>query len=158
MQGDNHMRNKSRSRARIDAKVTIQATPEQVFSYLKDLKYHSLWNPHLQKISPITKLQPGVAYKTSSLILGIPVSGTNTVLRLKPNEVLEIQNVAGTLEYKVTFRLKQSGKGTTVRCTTNLYAKHSSFVFAAPLLKALAQRELRTDLDALKEAVEQKKK
>lgn len=152
------MQNKSRSQARVEAKVTIQATPAQVFTYLKDLKYHALWNAHLQKITPITELKPGLTYETSSLVLGIPVSGKNSVLQLKQDELLEIENAAGTLKYRVTFRLKPGAKGTTVRCVTKLYAKHNSFVFAAKLLKILAERELRTDLQALKEAVEQKKK
>ena len=76
-------------------KVTINADKSLVFKYLTDLKLHFLWNPHLQKISPQTKLKEGMEYQSRSLMLGVAVKSNNVVSKLIDDKELEITNNTG---------------------------------------------------------------
>lgn len=141
---------------RVTTQVTIIAQPTDVFAYLADLKRHFLWNPHLQSVSSSSFLQPGFTYKSSSLLLGIRVSGVNRVVKILPERRLEIENSTGTLRYKVSYELRRRQDKTRVTCTTQVVTDSQAFAFTAPVLKILARRELQADLQALKIAVEQR--
>lgn len=143
-------------KANLVAQVAIAAKPTAIFNYLTDLKYHHLWNPHLLSISPQISLKRGVSYQTTSLLLGVKVSGKNAVTKFTSNRELEIQNNTGALQYQVNYKLL-SGEDhkTLVSCTTSIASKSEAFAFASPVLKLLARRELQADLQALKIAVEQ---
>lgn len=140
--------------ARVVARVTIKATATQVFDRLVDLESHFLWNPHLQEIAPVMKLKQGAEYTTSSLLLGVRVHSNITVTQLTPRQRLELINDTGTLQYKVVYQLQKHTIGTTVVCTTTISTDKQAFAFTKPILKLLAQRELQTDLQALKHLVE----
>ena len=141
--------------ARVTTQVTILARPADVFAYLIDLKRHFLWNPHLQSVSPQVLLKPGLKYKSSSLLMGVKVSGVNRVAKLIKERELEIENDTGTLHYRVNYRLRPELDRTLLTCDTQVSGQNEAFAFAAPVLKMLARRELQADLQALKIAVEQ---
>jgi hypothetical protein len=142
-------------RVSVVSRVTIDARQRDVFKYLADTSYHFFWNPHLQSLNPKGPLKLGSSYKTSSLFLGVKVSGENHVTKLVANRELQIENNTGTLVYKVNYHL-QAGPPTLLICTTKVTAKGNTFAFTMPILKLLARRELQSDLKALKLAVEQK--
>lgn len=141
--------------AKVVSKVTIDATSPQVFLYLSDNHKHFFWNPHLQSIKPKMALTKGCSYDTVSLFLGKEIRATNEVTVLRKDRELEIQNDTGTLHYRVNYQLKSEGKKTVVTCGVVVEAKSNAFAFATPVLKKLASRELQSDLQALKLAVEQ---
>jgi len=97
----------------------------------------------------------GSTYKSTSLLLGIKVNGTNLVTKFSRNQELELENTTGTVKYNVNYRLTASGSETKLTCTTSVFSDNRVFAFTTPVLKMLAQRELQTDLAALKIAVEQ---
>jgi len=134
--------------------VTINAKPAAVFKYLKDLKYHYLWNPHLIELSPLIKLKTGASYKTVSYVLGKNLEAVNHVTVFKTNQELELQNNTGTVHYSVNYRLLPKGRQTQVVCSTKVSSDSAAFAFTKTLLAQLAKRELQTDLQALKLAVE----
>jgi len=139
------------------ARITIAAEPAEIFKYLVVLKRHFLWNPHLQTISPLITLKQGSSYKTTSMMLGIQVSGVNKVTKYVPNEELELQNDAGALHYSVHYRLQPAGqRKVQLLCTTMVSSSNKAFLFTRPVFSMLARRELQTDLRALKIAIEQK--
>ena len=142
-------------RVKIIARQTIKAPPAKVFRYLTHLKYHQLWNPHLQTITPITVLRKDTIYKTTSMMLGVRIGGTNHVVSCTKDQELEIDNNAGTLHYKVAYHLQPAGDTTQLVCTTIVSTDNQAFAFTIPVLKLLARRELQSDLRALKIAVEQ---
>lgn len=37
--------------AKVSTKITINASPHEVFDYVTDLKHHYLWNPQIHAIS-----------------------------------------------------------------------------------------------------------
>ena len=137
------------------AQIVITAKKPEVFTYLANLTYHHLWNPHLLSITPKTNIKLGTTYRTSSLLLGIKVRGANKVTKFSPDKEVEIQNTTGALQYRVNYRLHSDGNSKTlVACTTSISSTGEAFAFAAPVLKLLARREIQADLQALKIAVE----
>jgi len=141
-------------KASVTTQVTIAAKPGTVFKYLTDLKYHYLWNPQLQSISTTEKLKLGTQYETTSLVLGVKIKACNEVTQLVPNKYLELENNTGTVHYKASFKLSPKGSSTVVICETTVSSQSEAFAFAKPVLKMLARRELQTDMQALKIAVE----
>jgi hypothetical protein len=141
--------------ARVTTQITIAASPAEVFAYLIDLKRHFLWNPHLHSITPQVLLTPGLTYKSSSLLLGVKVSGLNRVTKLVKERELELENDTGALHYRVNYLLRRRHNTTLLICATRVSGESQAFAFATPVLKLLARRELQADLQALKIAVEQ---
>jgi hypothetical protein len=135
-------------------RVSIAAQPAAIFEYLTDLKRHYLWNPQLQNISSTEALRLGSVYQTSSMVLGVKIASTNTVTRFSPLRELEIENNTGTVHYRAHFRLQPDGERTSIICSTTVSSKSGAFAFTAPILRRLARRELQTDMQALKIAVE----
>ena len=138
------------------SQLVIAATKPEVFTYLSNLSYHHLWNPHLLTITPKSKIKLGTTYRTSSLLLGVRVRGANKVTKFIPDKEVEIQNTTGALKYRVNYCLEAGSDGKTlIACTTSISSTGEAFAFAAPVLKLLARREIQADLQALKIAVEQ---
>lgn len=140
----------------IVSRIQISADQKVVFEYLSHLKYHTLWNPHLRKISSGQRLKLGSRYTTESFILNIRLPAHNTVTKFsEPNE-MEIENTVGVLNWRINYKLKPNGKSVLVVCSSIVSTESKGFVFTAPILKQLARRELQTDLQSLKIAVENK--
>ncbi|HSW80566.1 MAG TPA: SRPBCC family protein [Candidatus Saccharimonadales bacterium] len=135
-------------------RVRIAANQELVYEYLTNLKYHQLWNPQTRKISAKCKLQLGSTFTTMSIVLGIKIYAKNIVTKLIEQEEFEIKNVTGTVHYVANFKLKKWLGKTLVVSTTTVYTDSKAFVFTVPIMKRLARRELQTDMQALKIAVE----
>jgi carbon monoxide dehydrogenase subunit G len=135
-------------------RITIKATPEQVFTYLSDLKYHYLWNPQIREVKPVVKLKKGMTYTTNNVVLGMKLNANNKVVKFIKNREIELINETGLVHYCVNYLVVPKGKWTQVVCTTAVSVDANYFSFAKPVLKLLAQRELQTDMQALKLAVE----
>ena len=101
-------------------------------------------------------MKTGMRYETTSLVLGVKVHGTNIVTKCLPNRRLEFRNVSGVLHWQVAYELRQQANRVTVQCTTEVSSQSKQFAFTKPVLKLLAKRELQTDMQALKIAVEQR--
>lgn len=143
-------------KTRVVTKVTIEAPATRVFTYLSDLKYHHLWNPQVLRISQHGKLKLDSSFTSISLLLGVKVESENVVTKFVSPKVLEIQNSTGMVQYTANFQLFQADKTTLVVLATDVSTHSNAFAFAPPLLKILAKRELQTDMQALKIAVEHK--
>jgi hypothetical protein len=135
--------------------ATIHAKQAEVFKYLSDLKYHQLWNPQLLSISSSGKqLELGSEYKTQSQVLGVKIRARNVVTKFENLKELEISNNTGLVQYRANFKLRAKKNGTVLVCTTTVSTDSEAFAFAKPVLKLLARRELQSDMQALKLAVE----
>jgi hypothetical protein len=144
----------SSGKVRVVAKITINAAPHLVYEYLINLKYHFLWNPHLRTISPIIILKQGSSYKSSSVLLGVKVKGHNKATKLVENKELQIENQTGLIRYSVNYKLRLRQNQTSVVCTTSVNTDYKPLHFAESVMRVLAKRELQSDLQALKIAVE----
>ncbi|GAC1502341.1 MAG: hypothetical protein NVS1B10_07080 [Candidatus Saccharimonadales bacterium] len=142
--------------ANIVCRITISATPKEVFAYLADLKHHFLWNPQLHSIRPIKMLDLNIEYLSVSKLLGVKVKGKNKVTKFEKNKILAIQNDTGALRYKVEFKLRDKLDKTSLIYHVDVSSTSKSFAFSGPILKALAQREINADLKTLKFVVENK--
>jgi len=141
--------------ARIVTQITVNSSPERVFKYLTDMKYHYLWNPQLQRLTPVTVLKAGLQYEAESLVLGVRIKANNTVTNFVKNRELEIDNQTGMVHYSANFKLSRRKESTLLICNTTVSTTSKAFAFAKPVMERLARRELQTDLQALKIAVEQ---
>lgn len=137
-------------------RITIAAKPRDIFTYLTDLRYYYLWNPQMLSISPTKPLRLGMTYSTVILILGVQVKSTHEVTKLAAPKMLELQSKAGMIKHRTSFRLTAKGKKTQLVCKTIVFADSTAFAFAKPILRLLAQHDLKTDMEALKLAVEGK--
>lgn len=140
--------------AHVITRVTIGAAPAAVFHYLINLKRHYLWNPQIQTISTDGMLKLGSVYQTTSQVLGVRIASHNIVTKFSPPKELAIENNTGTVHYQAHFKLRRKGDGTEVVLATTVSADSAAFAFTVPILKRLAHRELQTDMQALKVAVE----
>jgi uncharacterized membrane protein len=136
------------------ATVTINAAPEAVFKYMINLRHHFLWNPHLRTITPLIRLKEASEYESSSVLLGVKVRGINKVTKLVKNRRLQIENQTGLIHYRVNYSLSSNSQQTKIICNTTIETYQKPLHFAAPILSVLAKRELQSDLQALKVAVE----
>lgn len=141
-------------KATVQTQITIAAPPAKVFEYLTDLKYHHLWNPQTRKISTHEPLTLEGTFVSESRVMGVTIKAVNTATKLVPPRELEIENNIGVVKYTARFRLIPNGSNTLLRLSTSLSTSSRFWVFTLPTLKQLARRELRTDLEALKVAVE----
>jgi uncharacterized protein YndB with AHSA1/START domain len=140
--------------AQVVTSISIKAKPIDVFEYLVDLKLHYLWNPQINDISSKERLALGSKYTTSSRVLGVNLTSQNVVTKFSNPKELEITNNTGTLKYTANFKLTKKDENTVVTCSTQVASDSDAFAFAKPVLKLLAKRELRIDLQSLKLAVE----
>lgn len=142
-------------KAKVVTRVSIGATADEVFKYLTDLKYMHLWNPQLKAASSQKVLRLNSTYQTVSIVLGITIEALNMVTEYVPGKLLQVENTTGNIHYLVNFRLTRKNRATTMlTCTTTVWSESLAFAFSTPVLKLLARRELQTDLQALKIAVE----
>ncbi len=135
-------------------KIRIAADQSLVFEYLTNLRYHQLWNPQIRSISSKGKLKLGSTYQTSSIVLGIKIHANNTVTKFVRPKEFELKNITGTVHFVANYRLKKHFGKTQIIATITLSTDSKAFVFTVPIMKQLAKRELRTDMDSLKVAVE----
>jgi hypothetical protein len=88
-------------------------------------------------------------------MLGTKIENDNRITKFEQDALIEIQSNGGTIEFCVEYRLRKYKTQTLLECNTTVVANGKAFAFAKPVLKLLAQRELQSDLQALKIAVEQ---
>jgi hypothetical protein len=142
----------------VTTRITIDASPAAVFEYLITLRLLYLWSPHLESVSPksLERLSDSVVYKTTTLLFGIKVHAENKVIKFVQDKQMTAVNETGLLNYRLDYNLRQLKSGSTVlTCSTEISADSKAFAFAKPVFKTLTLRELQSDLDSLKFAVEQ---
>ncbi len=141
--------------ARVKTQIVIDADAATTFRYLSHTKYHHLWNASLQSIQPLTELTLGDSYLSVSLLLGVRTKSKNHVKKFVQDKEIEFENKTGMLQYRANYVLVATNKTTKVVCSIIVSAESKAFAFARPMLEHLARRELNTDLQALKKAVEE---
>jgi hypothetical protein len=141
-------------KATIKTQVTIAASPTEVFKYLTNLRFHYLWNPQVHRISTHEQLKQGSVFESVSRVLGVEVRAVNRVTKFTPQEEFQLENTMGVVQYHAAFHLFAKYQSTLLVCTMTVASASKGFAFSALILKKLAQRELQTDMQALKVAVE----
>lgn len=143
-------------KATVTHRVTVKASPKQVFRYLRDPTKHPLWNPHLQSVSTSAPLKKGSAYTSVSFLLGVSVESKNIVSDYLEGKMLVVNGSEGPLDYRIEYQLVPERDATHVTCITTVSSSVRAFMYTRPVFKILAQREIRADLRSLKKVVEQK--
>src|SRR4051812_42805893 len=101
-------------KARLKTRITISADPAAIFKYLGHTKYHPLWNPSMQSVTPLTQLKEGSVYTVHSLVMGVRTKAENHVTKYVQDKEFEVQNKTGMIQYCASFRLDPGKTGTRV--------------------------------------------
>lgn len=138
--------------------ITIKAAPKDVFKYISQPKYFYLWNPSLRHITNDEPLKINSQFETETVILNnINIKSKNTVTEYEENKKLVLENSFGLIQYKQIYRLEQSRKIYTIlRLKVDVITKSQILGLTNPVLKRLANNELKMDLNYLKVVVENK--
>lgn len=134
--------------------ILIEAKRSEIFQYLANPNYHFLWNPTLKRISTYDNLQKGSTYKATNHVMGIELITTNVITKFKKNEEVEIVNKSGIIQYRLNFKLLKKGAKVLLINSSELSTISKLFAFSVPVFHLLAKRQLQTQLNALKIAVE----
>lgn len=140
--------------ATVVSRIHITADQQVVFEYLSNPKLHSLWNPHLRRITAKKKLQLGSTYTTDSMVLNIKLPAKIVVTKYDEPCEIEFTNNSGTFRWRVNYRAKPNGGESLVVCTTTVTTDSKAHIFTIPVMKRLARHELQADMRALKIAAE----
>ncbi len=82
-----------------ESKITIKAPPEEVYKYLKHLKYYYLWNSSLRYLSYEGPLKKGISYDSENIIFNKNViKAHNIVTAIEPNKKIETENKLGMIK------------------------------------------------------------
>lgn len=135
----------------------IESDPVVVYEHLVDLECHQKWNPHLTEISPLTRLKPGMYYRTKSRVLGREMSSNNHVTSMVSPEELTIENDAGPIHYRIEYRLSAADGGCQLSCHCHIESTSAVFKIAAGLAQSIAEDKITADLKTLKVLVEETK-
>lgn len=145
------------SKISVRTRINIKAPPNDVFKYISETKYFYIWNPALRDITGAKKLGLGKAYDTTSVVLkDLEIKSHNIVVEFQPGKSLGLQNQMGTVKYASVFNLTDKGSHTLLTLKLDIVTESQIFGLTMPVLKRLANRELQTDMQALKIAVEDK--
>jgi hypothetical protein len=125
--------------------------------YLSHLKYVQLWNPQVRSVSSRKQLKLGSTYETESSFLGMTIRASNHVTAFISDQEFQVENATGTIQYVVHFKISNKDQDSVIlTSSTTVSSESKAFVFTKPILKSLVRRELQTDLQSLKLAVEHK--
>jgi carbon monoxide dehydrogenase subunit G len=141
--------------ARIEQSVEIARAPEEVFAVLTDPARLAEWQgtvveAALEGEGPI---RAGARVREVRSFLGKRIESTVEILEHEPPSRFALRSAAGPVTFRVEQTVEPSGDGSRVRIQMEGEARGVLGLGARVAVKA-AERQLRTDLDALKRLLE----
>jgi hypothetical protein len=103
-------------------------------------------------ISHTGRMREGLRYEVKGMIAGGKVTASEIeVVRLIPNQEIEVVNYAGLVAYRGMYRLVPRGPHETeVICTLKFEFQNYVLDLARPVIEAMAGARLRGNLEALR--------
>ena len=122
----------------------------KVYEALCFLDNYPLWNISMVRISKSGYLEENMLVETESIIVGQKVVSNFEIIRLIPNELIEMINNSGAITYHAMYQLlSESPNETEVICT--LRFEFSGFILnlGRPIIEGMAESRLRNNMEAL---------
>jgi len=139
------------------SRITIHASAHEVYKYLSNLKYYYLWNTSLRYLSYEGPLKVGVSFDSESIIFKkYSIKCHNVVTELEVDKKVGTENQLGMIKYQQVYKLQKKNQSTIVNFKIDIITPSQPFGLTNSVLKVIADRELKSHLDALKIAVENK--
>jgi carbon monoxide dehydrogenase subunit G len=130
----------------LEDSIHVARSPEVVYSVVRDLERAPEWQESLESVN----VEAGTEVRRFG---GRRTEASFFVLEDDPPRRFAIRSDGGPAEARAEFDLEPDGDGTRVVFTVDLRLRGAARL-AAGVVKASAQRELRADLERLKELVE----
>jgi ligand-binding SRPBCC domain-containing protein len=136
-------------------RVVIDLPVEQVFSFVTSAVNNLEWQPSLLETRAVTRGPAGVGsrYRERRQIMGIPMASEYLVEEFDPPRRCAVRAVSGPISFRITYRLWPV-EGSTVMDVEVVVAQHALPRLAVCAAVRSANRELATNLRALKALLE----
>jgi uncharacterized membrane protein len=137
----------------LDQSIEIDRPPEEVFAYLTDISRLPEWQSSVSEVTADGPVREGSRVVETREFMGRRARSTLEVAEYQPSRRFVLRTVDGPITFEVDHRLEHRLDRTHL--TISARAKVPGlFGFAArPFVKS-AERELRADLERLKELLE----
>ncbi len=140
---------------KVDATIDINRPVEEVFAYVTDTRNQPEWSSSVLEASLEGSGPIGVGSRMKSVakFLGRKIDVTAEVTEYDPNRKFSARSLSGPFKGESEFRFETTDQGTRLR----LLAEGETgglFKLADPVLSAIAQRTIQTDLHTLKDLLE----
>jgi uncharacterized protein YndB with AHSA1/START domain len=131
--------------------VVFPYTRDKVYEALCDISLYPLWNSGMKSVSGEERLREGLRYTTESVVAGHVNVSEVEVVRLVPNEEIELVSKSGLVAYRAVFTTYElTSKSTEVVCTLRFEFRNFVLDVARPVIEAMAQSRVRGDLEMLR--------
>lgn len=131
--------------------VIFPCSRSEVYRALCDLERYPLWNSGMRSISTTERLRLGLRYKTESTVAGHVNVSELEVMKLVPNETIELASKSGLIAYDAVFKISERGPDLCeVICTLKFEFRHFMLDVARPAIETMAQARVRGDLETLR--------
>jgi carbon monoxide dehydrogenase subunit G len=141
---------------RIESSIVVQAPAAKIFDFIADIQRQPEWIGAVAAVRNIstTPAQLGTTFDLSLSLMGKSAEASQEVTRFEPGRAFSQQTTSGPIPTEITLTLNESGGVTTVQNVTE--ADISSLGrFAGPLVGRTIRRQLETDLNTLRDIMEQ---
>jgi hypothetical protein len=139
---------------RVAHSVEIERPVEEVWDYVHDPRNDAVWQSTLIETKQSTEpLVPGARLVEVRRFLGRRFEVAFEVTELSPHTRSAIRVVSGPFPFAGAYELEPSERGTRFTTIVELDA-HGFFRLAEPVFGRMAARELRGNLEALKDVLE----
>lgn len=141
--------------ARIEQSVEIARAPEEVFAVLTDPARLAEWQGTVVEaaLEGEGPMRAGARVREVRSFLGKRIESTVEILEHEPPSRFALRSAAGPVTFRVEQTVEPSGDGSRVRIQMAGEARGVLGLGARVAVKA-AERQLRTDLEALKRLLE----
>ncbi|HEX3081937.1 MAG TPA: SRPBCC family protein [Candidatus Saccharimonadia bacterium] len=131
--------------------VEFNCSQHTVYTALCDLGRYPQWNSGMTGISHHGPMTVGLTYTTTTAVMGRVNETRIKVLHLVPNESIVLESEAGLIAFHAEFRLTKLGPSScSVTCDLRFEFSNLLFQLARPVVQALTETRIRSDLEALR--------
>ncbi|HSX01995.1 MAG TPA: SRPBCC family protein [Candidatus Saccharimonadia bacterium] len=131
--------------------VVFPEEPAVVYAALLDLASYPLWNSGMKQISTTQPMREGLQYETETVVAGRVNRATITVVRLVPNEEIELISHGGIIVYRADYKLVATGpRQTRVTCRLKFEFRNFMLELTRSTIESMARARIGADLAALR--------
>lgn len=137
----------------VEERVEIARPAGEVFAVLTDVQRFPEWQSTVSEIRADGPVVEGARIHDVREFMGRRAASTLEVVRLDPPRLFALRTVEGPLRYEIDHALREVDGGTSVTVAARAHVPGLLGLAARPMVKA-AERQLRADLERLRELLE----
>ena len=127
----------------------------KVYEALNFLDNYPLWNQNILCVSKSGRLVENMIIEMESMVGDKLVSSNLEIIKLIPNESIEMINNSGVISYRIIYQLLDMAPNESeLICMVQFAFRNFSMDLARPGIEAMAGQRIRTNLTNLKVLLE----